>query len=176
MCMCVWTCVCACVCVCVCVCVHVLCNYLLGCANMYKWAKFQSKKESVEVWKKCAMHAQKYQNTNTLALCRCLFSAVTLPLPLSNVGHTATFCKLQHTATHCTTLPHAATHFALAPTPTCKPSTHIVLQCVAVCCSVLQCVAVCCSVLQCVAVRFRVCVAVCCSPDSLDIDSADSHI
>jgi len=34
-------------------------------------------------------------------------------------------------------------------------NAHIVLQCVAVCCSVLQCVAVCCSVLQ--------CVAVCCS-------------
>jgi len=33
---------------------------------------------------------------------------------------------------------------------------HIMLQCVAVCCSVLQCVAVCCSVLQCVAVRARI--------------------
>jgi len=34
-----------------------------------------------------------------------------------------------------------------------KEACHLVLQCVAVCCSVLQCVAVCCSVLQCVAIR-----------------------
>jgi len=42
---------------------------------------------------------------------------------------------------------------------------HMVLQCIAVCCSVLQCAAVCCIVLHCVAVCCRVlqCVAVCCS-------------
>jgi len=35
----------------------------------------------------------------------------------------------------------------------CTFMSHILPQCVAVCCSALQCVAVCCSVLQCVAMR-----------------------
>ena len=67
------------------------------------------------------------------------------------------FCntlQLQHMV-HCNTLPHSCreTHdkLILLLLTIHWIIGHIVLQCVAVCCSVLQCVAVCCIALQCVA-------------------------
>jgi len=91
--------------------------------------------------------------------------------------HTATHCNtLQHTATHyslthathCNTLQHTATHYNTLLIDTCN-ATHACLpclkQCVVVCCSVLQCVAVCCSVLQCVAVCCSVLQCVACVND-----------
>jgi len=80
--------------------------------------------------------------------------------------YTAT--TLQHTATHCNTLPPPE---MLQPAPSCIALQCVamcsnVLQCVvmrcdvmqsvAVCCSVLLCDAKCCSVLQCVVVRCKV--------------------
>jgi len=94
---------------------------------------------------------------------------------------------LQHTATRCNTLQHAATHFTCSfkgcpgvrvlETPLFQSlaakSTRavlqvvnvLVLQCVALCCLVLRCVELCCSELLGVVGRCGVwpCVAVCCS-------------
>jgi len=54
-----------------------------------------------------------------------------------------------------------ARHVCWRYVETLQHDMHIVLQCVAVCCSVLQCVAVCCSVLQCVAICILQCVVMC---------------
>ena len=62
--------------------------------------------------------------------------------------------RLQHTATHCSTLRVRVTSSSRATRHEIvqrdRSVLQCVLQCVVVCCSVLQCVAVCCSVLQCV--------------------------